>query len=95
MAKATWVGLTQARPEGFGGPGPILAPPVTARITVAWGKGRKRMDGDNLLASLKRGCIDVIAQKIGVDDKHFIFQPVEQTRDKEKLGYMVVTLEGS
>jgi crossover junction endodeoxyribonuclease RusA len=71
----------------------VPEPPLTVRFTVAWEKGRKTMDGDNLLASLKP-CIDVIAWQLDINDKHFRFAPIEQTRDPDGRGYMTVTLSG-
>lgn len=71
-----------------------FTPPVTVEIQVRWEKGRKEMDGDNLLASLK-ACIDEVAKYINVDDKHFNFAPIEQGRDPQGRGFMFVTVEGS
>lgn len=77
---------------GFGYYAP--EPPLTLAFTIYWEKGRKRMDQDNLLASLKV-CIDEIAYRTGINDKHFQFAPITQDRDPDGQGFMLVRLEGA
>jgi crossover junction endodeoxyribonuclease RusA len=87
--------LEKATIAGIGPyPRTVPEPPLTVRFTVAWEKGRKTMDGDNLLASLKP-CIDVLAWQLDIDDKQFQFAPIAQTRDPDGRGYMTVVLEGA
>ncbi len=66
--------------------------PITLHWIVAWGKGRKIMDQDNLIASLKHAQ-DGIAGAIGIDDKAFIVGSVSQDRDPDGIGFIRVALE--
>lgn len=94
LSWATTVGLIEARrnsPDDV----PILKPPIRWDLTIYWGKGRKRMDEDNIVASLKRGMIDTVAAQIGIDDKHFTIGTITQDRDPDKQGCMVLTLTGA
>lgn len=64
--------------------------PIEVEVAVWWPKGRKRMDGDNLLASLKATC-DGIASALEVDDARFRFAPVQQARG-EGAGETIIRL---
>lgn len=77
------------------GGGPLFTGQVRVRTTVAWEKGRKLMDGDNVLASLKVLYDGITAAQLWRDDRDCIFEPVEQTRDPEGRGYVVVRLEAA
>lgn len=60
--------------------------PITVSISIFWEKGRKRMDNDNALASCK-ALIDGVAESLDVDDKRFVFPPIDQGRDRTGNGY--------
>lgn len=69
-----------------------LSGSVRVKTVIAWGKGRKSMDGDNALASCK-AIFDGLAQAGVVEnDKQCVFEPVVQIRDKAKVGYVEVTV---
>ena len=61
--------------------------------TVAWGYRQKSWDDDNLIAGLK-ALRDGIAAEAGIDDKHMVTGSVTQIRDKQKQGYVEVTIRG-
>ena len=65
--------------------------PVTLNWTIYWGRGRRKQDVDNVIASLK-GAQDSVATALCLDDKHFRIGSVEQARDKEGRGYMELTI---
>lgn len=67
-------------------------PPLTLHILVAWEKGRKLMDDDNLVAGFK-AARDGIAVALGIDDKHLRVGTVTQIRDPEKRGFIKVAIE--
>lgn len=71
---------------------PATSMPLTLHYVVAWERGRKRMDDDNLKAALK-AAQDGIADALGVNDKHMIVGTVTQTRDQDKRGYIKVAIE--
>ena len=64
---------------------------ITVAISIFWEKGRKRLDGDNALASCK-ALIDGVAESLEVNDKRFDFPPIVQDRDKKGDGYTVFEL---
>ena len=66
---------------------PAFDGPVRVRITIGWGKGRKRVDPDNALAMLKYH-LDGLTGIVWADDKLCRFAPVEQTRDPDGRGYV-------
>ena len=53
--------------------------PVLVQWEVTWGKGRRRMDQDNLLAVLKP-YQDGVADALGVADAQFVVAPPRQSR---------------
>lgn len=59
--------------------------------TIAWGKGRRRMDDDNAAACTKP-YRDGIADALGVDDKRFATGSLTQMRDGSGAGYVEATL---
>ena len=65
--------------------------PWRLEYVVAWGRSRKRMDDDNLKASLK-AVQDGIADEVGLDDKHIEVGRVKQIRDPLGIGYIEVTI---
>lgn len=69
-----------------------FTPPLVLHFLVAWEKGRKRMDDDNIKASLK-SIIDGIADALGIDDKHITLGTVQQERDPEGRGFVRVAIE--
>lgn len=69
-----------------------ITPPLVLHFVVAWEKGRKRMDDDNIKASLK-ATIDGIADALGIDDKHITIGTVQQERDTEGRGFIRVAIE--
>lgn len=66
--------------------------PLRLSYVVAWEKGHRRMDDDNCKASTK-AFTDGVATALGIDDKNFILGDVRQVRDKEGLGYVLITVE--
>lgn len=65
---------------------------VDVFTTIAWGSGRRVMDGDNALASCK-ALFDGLAQAgVVANDKQFRFHPVVQIRDKAGVGYVEVRI---
>lgn len=74
------------------GDGLIGVSPLTLHWLVAWERGRKRMDQDNLIASLK-AAQDGIADALGLDDKCMIVGSVTQERDADGLGYVKCAIE--
>src|SRR5699024_7489005 len=66
--------------------------PLVMHLTVYHGKGRKRMDDDNIIAWSKP-LRDGIAQAIGIDDKHITTGTIDQLRDPDGLGFVEVTVE--
>lgn len=71
----------------------LPALPWQLDYVVAWEKGRKRMDDDNIKAALKY-VQDGIADTVGYNDKHMVIGTVEQIRDPAKSGYIEVTITG-
>ncbi len=65
--------------------------PVRCRITIAWGPGRRTMDGDGALSACKHA-IDGTCAGLGIDDRILTFEPVIQERDPAGLGYVVLEL---
>ena len=70
---------------------PATATGLHLDFVVAWEKGRRFMDDDNIKASLKYG-IDSIAEHVGINDRNFILGEVIQTRDVDKTGYIGVVI---
>ena len=60
-------------------------------VVIYWEKGRKTMDSDNAVAICK-SLLDGVADALGVNDKRFRIQPVEQRRSGDRAGYVVVTV---
>lgn len=58
---------------------------------VYWERGRQWMDGDNL-ASCMKGCTDGIAHRLNIDDRHFVFWPIQQHDAGERQGWIVVDI---
>jgi hypothetical protein len=54
-------------------------------------KNGKKLDEDNLVASLK-SALDGIAFALEVDDRGWSLGTVSQVRDKDEIGYVTVTL---
>lgn len=65
--------------------------PLTLSYEIRHGKGRKRLDADNAIASLKP-VQDAIAGVLAIDDRYFRFGAMEQTRDTTGRGEIVVTI---
>ncbi len=69
--------------------------PWTLHYVVAWEKGRKFMDDDNIKAALKY-VQDGIAEEIGLaDDRCITVGTVTQTRDPDGCGFVKVAIEGT
>ena len=64
----------------------------TLHWLVAWEKGRKVMDQDNLIAALK-AAQDGIADALGLDDRLFTVGSVTQDRDADGLGFIRCAIE--
>lgn len=74
------------------GGGVLVGGEIHVRPVIAWSKGRRIMDGDNALASLK-ACFDGFTDAfLWGDDRHCVFWPVEQVRDPEGRGYVRVEI---
>lgn len=58
---------------------------VPYRVVVAWGKGRQRMDDDNLIASLK-AAQDGVCATIEIDDRDLRLTGITQERDPAGIG---------
>lgn len=71
--------------------GQVRRLPLTLDYEIRHGKGRRRMDVDNIIASLKP-VQDAISSVLGVDDKHFTLGTMTQTRDPTGRGEIVVTI---
>lgn len=72
------------------GGGPLFRGVIHVRATIGWPKGRRRVDGDNALASLK-ACWDGFTDAhLWSDDRYCLFHPVEQVKDPDNLGYVEV-----
>ena len=69
-----------------------FAGPVRCTITVYRKKGAKPWDGDNLLAAMKHGIDQLQAAGVVANDRQITYDPVQQERDPDGAGYMVVTL---
>lgn len=67
---------------------------IVLDYTVYWEKGRKRMDRDNCIGILK-ACQDGIAAALMVDDRHMTVGTLEQRRDPDGVGCVVVTIRPS
>lgn len=68
--------------------------PVTARATIGWAKGRKRMDPTNLADMLKPVWDGFQDAGIYVNDKQVTVESVTQERDPEGWGFIVVEIAG-
>lgn len=66
--------------------------PLTLHYLVAYGKGQRRLDDDNAIASMKP-IRDQIAACLGIDDRHFTTGSMTQTRDPDGLGFVKVAIE--
>jgi len=75
-----------------GGRGNWTGTSITLNWLVAWEKGRRRMDSDNLIAALK-AAQDGIADALGIDDKAFTVGTVTQERDIDGMGYIKCAIE--
>lgn len=85
--QAAWATRFTADADVFGG----KRGPVTIDVEIAWCCGRKRMDDDNVKASLKP-VIDGIAQELwGGQDRHVTIGTVRQCQGS---GIVTVTLRG-
>ena len=71
---------------------PHFTGPVRCRITVYRGKGRKPMDADNLLATMKAGIDQLQTAGVVANDNQLSFLPVVQERDPDGIGYTLVEL---
>jgi len=80
--------------DGWESHDPLFTGPVTCQITVYWPPRRPGMDGDNLLACFKKGIDQLQQQGIVADDRQLSFPPIIQEKDEEKIGRVVVELEG-
>ena len=67
--------------------------PVTVRATIGWSKGRKRMDPSNVGITLKPVWDGFEDAGLYVNDKQVTVESVDQERDKDGVGYIVVDLE--
>ncbi|MDQ3514186.1 MAG: endodeoxyribonuclease RusA [Chloroflexota bacterium] len=65
--------------------------PVYLALRYAWETGRKSLDHDNALALAKAG-LDGVADALGVNDRQFRCESVEQVRDPEGRGFTVIEL---
>ncbi len=86
-----WAALA-VQGHGVSDDSPYFAGRTFCRIAVYWGKGRKSMDPDNLIASCKAGIDQLQAVGIISDDKDLILEPAWQGRDPEGVGYTLVEL---
>ena len=77
------------------GGGVLFRGPVHVHPTIGWSKGRRTLDGDNALASLKSVFDGFTDGYLWGDDRECIYHPVEQMRDPEGLGFVRVELEGA
>jgi crossover junction endodeoxyribonuclease RusA len=68
--------------------------PVTVRATIGWGKGRRAMDGDNALSTLKAAFDGLTDAELWSDDRRCRFEPVAQVRDPEGRGYVEIEVSG-
>lgn len=87
LQEATMLAALNGRPDA------PLAGPVVLRFTIAYERGRQRLDWDNCCATLK-GAIDGIVDAGYLrDDDQVSGIFIEQTKDPAKVGYMVLTVE--
>jgi hypothetical protein len=70
----------------------LITGPVTLHWLVAWERGRKKMDQDNLIAALK-AAQDGIAGALGIDDKVMVVGSVTQERDTDGFGFIRCAIE--
>lgn len=74
---------------------PIFAVPggaVSVKTAIHWEKGRRIHDQDNAQAMCKY-IYDSVAKALGVNDKRFRHEPIEQQRDPAGVGFVVVTIQ--
>lgn len=81
-----------ARYESTHGVFVALSCVVDVNWTIAWGHGRRVMDGDNALANCKALWDGMADAGLVENDKQFRFHPVVQIRDKAKVGYVEVVV---
>ena len=70
-----------------------LTGPVMVHVVIGWEKGRMVMDFDNAIASCKGALDGLIMGGWIVDDMQVQGMTLQQTKDPEKVGYMVLTVE--
>lgn len=70
-----------------------LTGPVMVHVVIGWEKGRMVMDFDNAIASCKGALDGLILGGWIVDDMQVQGMTLQQTKDPEKVGYMVLTVE--
>lgn len=82
--------------RGLFGTDPVLVGKARIRVVVRWGKGRRFMDPDNLVACLKGPCDGLVQAGIIVDDSdaYLAWEPMEQERDETGRGEVVIRVEG-
>lgn len=73
---------------------PLFPGRVRCRITIAWETGRRPCDPDNALAGCKAVFDGLQDTGIFGDDRRLVHEPVEQTRDADGRGYVLVELWG-
>jgi len=84
-ARATAIAATREvmrRRQGW-----VLPDHPVLEVVIAWGKGKKRKDSDNALASCKHA-IDGMCAELGFDDNRFLTSRAFQRRDPEKKGWV-------
>jgi Holliday junction resolvase RusA-like endonuclease len=94
MDQAWGMAIAKARGDHENWDDPIFDGPVSCRMTVAWTKDRKGMDGDNLLATMKRGLDQIEKQGVVINDGQIAYEPIAQERGGEHAGCVVVELVG-
>lgn len=75
-------------------PGAIFPPatPLDLLLTIGWGRGRKRQDHDNAIASVK-AAIDGLAAALEIDDRYFRVADLDQVRDVDGRGWLHIRAE--
>ena len=66
-------------------------PALAVSVRIAWGRGRRRLDYDNALASCKPW-LDEVAAAVGFDDRDVEAMTVRQGRDPEGEGWTEVAV---
>ena len=70
-----------------------LTCPVVVHVVIGWEKGRMVMDFDNAISSCKGALDGLIMGGWIADDDQVTGMTLQQTKDPEKVGFMVLTVE--